>query len=60
MLKITGHIPFIRSEQVILDRDIANLYGIETRVFKQAVGPKYQSLFWRFYVWTDKLMNGSF
>lgn len=34
---IINKILFIRNQKVILDRDIATLYGIETRVLKQAV-----------------------
>ena len=35
--KITGNIYLIRGHNVILDRDLAELYGAETRVLKQAV-----------------------
>ena len=34
---ISNKIYFIRNEKVMLDRDLAELYGIETRVLKQAV-----------------------
>lgn len=34
---ISGKILLIRGQKVILDRDIAELYGVETRVLKQAV-----------------------
>jgi hypothetical protein len=34
---IIPFIYFIRNEKVMLDRDLANLYGVETRVLKQAV-----------------------
>lgn len=34
---IIGRIFFIRGEKVILDRDLALLYGVETRALKQAV-----------------------
>ena len=34
---ITGLIYLIRGKKVILDRDLAALYGVETKVFKQAV-----------------------
>ena len=34
---ITSRIYFIRGNRVILDRDLAELYGVETRVLKQAV-----------------------
>jgi len=34
---ITGLIYVIRGKKVILDRDLAALYGVETKVFKQAV-----------------------
>ncbi len=35
--KISSHILLIRGQKVILDRDLAKLYGVETRVLKQAV-----------------------
>jgi hypothetical protein len=35
--EIAGRIYFLRGEKVILDRDLAILYGVETRVLKQAV-----------------------
>jgi len=35
--KITGLIYLIRGKKVMLDRDLAQLYGVETKVFKQAV-----------------------
>jgi hypothetical protein len=34
---ITNHIYFIRSQKVMLDRDLARLYEVETKVLKQAV-----------------------
>ena len=34
---ITSRIYFIRGQKVMLDRDLAELYGVETRVLKQAV-----------------------
>ncbi len=34
---IQGRILLIRNEKVILDRDLAEMYGIETRVLKQQV-----------------------
>ena len=34
---ISNKIYFIRNQKVMLDRDLAKLYGIETRVLKQAV-----------------------
>lgn len=34
---IASHIYLIRGEKVILDYDLAMLYGVETRVLKQAV-----------------------
>ena len=34
---IAQHIYFIRGEKVMLDVDLASLYGVETRVLKQAV-----------------------
>lgn len=35
--KINSKIYLIRSEKVLLDSDLAELYGVETRVLKQAV-----------------------
>ena len=35
--KITSKIYFLRNEKVLLDRDLAGLYGVETKVLKQAV-----------------------
>jgi len=35
--KILSRIYIIRGEKIMLDRDLAELYGIETRVLKQAV-----------------------
>jgi hypothetical protein len=35
--KITSKIYLIRGQKVMLDRDLAALYGVETRVLKQAV-----------------------
>lgn len=35
--KIVSKIFYLRGEKVILDRDIAKLYGVETRVLNQAV-----------------------
>jgi hypothetical protein len=37
MERIENSIYFIRSLKIILDRDLATLYGVETKVFKQAV-----------------------
>jgi len=37
MGKITEKIYLIRNIKVMLDRDLAELYGVETRVLKQAV-----------------------
>ena len=34
---ISNKIYFIRNQKVMLDRDLALLYGVETKVFKQAV-----------------------
>ncbi|MCF6224239.1 MAG: ORF6N domain-containing protein [Flavobacteriaceae bacterium] len=34
---ITNNIYFIRGQKVMLDRDLAKLYNVETKVFKQAV-----------------------
>ena len=35
--RITGKIYLIRSQKVMLDRDLAELYGVETKILKQAV-----------------------
>ncbi len=35
--QISNSIYYIRNQKVMLDRDLATLYGIETRVLKQAV-----------------------
>jgi hypothetical protein len=35
--KILNRIYVVRSEKIMLDRDLAELYGVETRVLKQAV-----------------------
>ncbi len=35
--QITNKIHFIRQQKVMLDRDLAELYGVETRVLNQAV-----------------------
>ena len=34
---ITSKIYFIREKKVMLDKDLANLYGVETKKLKQAV-----------------------
>ena len=34
---VMNKVYFIRGEKVMLDRDLAELYGVETKVFKQAV-----------------------
>jgi hypothetical protein len=35
--KIPNKILFLRDEKILLDRDLAELYGVETRVLNQAV-----------------------
>jgi hypothetical protein len=35
--KITTKILFLRNEKVLLDRDLAELYGVSTKVLNQAV-----------------------
>ena len=37
---IVSKILFLRNEKVLLDRDLAKLYGVETRVLNQAVSRK--------------------
>lgn len=39
---ITHKIYLIRDQKVILDRDLAQLYGVETRVLKQAVKRNFE------------------
>jgi hypothetical protein len=34
---VINKIYFIRNQKVMIDRDLAMLYGVETKVFKQAV-----------------------
>lgn len=34
---ITSKILFVRNEKILLDKDLAELYGVETRVLNQAV-----------------------
>jgi len=34
---IANHIHLLRGQNIILDFDLASLYGVETRVLKQAV-----------------------
>jgi len=38
---ISNKIYFIRNQKVMLDRDLAFLYGIETKVLKQSVKETY-------------------
>ena len=40
METIAGKIYLIRNQKVMLDRDLAELYGVETRTLKQAVRRK--------------------
>src|SRR5215210_5442902 len=35
--RIANHILFLRGQKVLLDRDLAALYGVETRALNQAV-----------------------
>lgn len=35
--KIINKIYLIRGERVMLDRDLASLYGVETKVFNQSI-----------------------
>lgn len=37
LLEITNHIYIIRNQKVMLDRDLAELYGVEVKVLNQAV-----------------------
>ena len=37
MERITSKIYIIRGQKVMLDRDLADLYGVQTKVLKQAV-----------------------
>jgi ORF6N domain len=41
---------FIRSEKVMLDSDLATLYGVEARALNQAVARKSQAFPFRFHL----------
>lgn len=47
---IASQIFFIRGEKVMLDFHLASLYGVETRVLKQAVKKKHRPVPRGFYV----------
>ena len=47
---IEGKIYLIRGQKVMLDSDLANLYGVETFNLNKAVKKKHQSLSPRLYV----------
>jgi hypothetical protein len=49
---ISNKIYFIRNQKVMLDRDLALLYGIETKVLKQSRQKKYFKVSCRFHVRT--------
>ena len=50
---VANKIFFIRSVKVMLDRDLAELYGVETRVLNQAVRRNIKRFPRRFYVCFD-------
>jgi hypothetical protein len=52
--KILNRIYVVRSEKIMLDKDLAELYGIETRALKQAVKRNIERFPKRFYVRDDK------
>lgn len=57
--KILNRIYVVRSEKIMLDRDLAELYGIETRVLKQAVKRNTARFPKDFmFVMTDKEIDG--
>ena len=47
---VLNQIYIIRGQKVMLDRDLAVLYGVETRVLKQAVKRNHRKISSRFYV----------
>jgi hypothetical protein len=47
---ITNKIYFIRNQKVMLDRDLAELYGVETKYLKRQSKKKYRALPKRLYV----------
>jgi ORF6N domain len=48
--KILNRIYVVKGEKIMLDRDLAELFGIETRVLKQAVKRNTERFPKRFYV----------
>jgi hypothetical protein len=53
MERIERAILFIRGEKVMLDTDLAELYGVDTGVFKPCSEAERRSFSGRFYVSTD-------
>lgn len=47
---ITNKIYFIRNQKVMLDRDLAELYGVEKKYLKRQSKKKYRALPKRLYV----------
>ena len=48
--RITSKIYLIRGQKVMLDRDLAELYGVATKVLKQAVRRNMQEISCRLHV----------
>lgn len=47
---IMNKIYMIRGQKVMIDRDLAELYGVETKVLKTGSQEKYRKIPGRFYV----------
>jgi hypothetical protein len=47
---IISKIYLVRGQKVMLDSDLAELYGLETKLFKRAGQPKYRPLSETLYV----------
>lgn len=50
---VLSKIYLILGQKVMLDRDLAKLYGVKTKALKQVV-EKFPAFSKRFYVWNDK------
>jgi hypothetical protein len=48
--RVERRILLIRGERVMLDADLAELYGVETKVFNQAVRRNINRFSWRLHV----------
>ena len=56
--RIVNKIYIIRDRKVMIDRDIATLYGVPTKVLNQAVIKKHQKIPSRLYVSARQKGNG--